>query len=70
MATGRSYVIAISGGRELGERWMSAGTLPVDTASPDTPDARQGEHNTELGQPAPATRAERWTRAATNAIND
>ncbi|MFJ5635302.1 hypothetical protein ACIQF5_22030 [Streptomyces goshikiensis] len=69
MATGRSYVIAISGGLEPGERWMSAGSLPVETASLDTPDAQQGEHNTALGQPAPVTQAERWTRAVTNTID-
>ncbi|MFD6182403.1 hypothetical protein [Streptomyces goshikiensis] len=70
MATGRSYVVAINAGREPGERWMSPGSLPVETASLEAPDAQQGEYNSELGQPAPSTQAERWTRAVTNAVND
>ncbi|MFE1411226.1 hypothetical protein ACFW6F_10525 [Streptomyces sp. NPDC058746] len=69
MTTGQLYVIAISRGHEPEERWMSAGSLSVETPSLDAPDTQQGEHNRDVRQPAPATQAERWTRAVTHQLN-
>ncbi|MEV7616541.1 hypothetical protein [Streptomyces sp. NPDC089799] len=59
---GHRYVIAVSG-EEDGDRWVTSGHIPVETGSLDTADTRQGEYNTWIGQPGPATQGERWTRA-------